>query len=498
MVAGFGAVEGGPAIMRINRTLPLTDAVALAILIAVGTLLRLYRLDTGLWLDEIISLLDSIRPPLTRILTHFPSNNDHPLYSVLAHLSVDLFGEGAFALRLPAALFGVAAIPLLYFVGRAIADRGEALAAATVLTVSYHHVWFSQNARGYTALLFCVLLATYMLTRWLDTGRRLFLVGYAVVTAFGAYAHLTMVLVSVSHALALAVAWLAEPRESRIRRESLTLASAFGGAALLSVTFYAPMFADVNLFFSTQTATATEVATPVWATLAAVRGLQVGFGAAWGIAVGGVVFGLGLWSHWQSRRAVALLIALPVPVTLLLALALDRPIFPRFVFFAFGFALLIAMRGASVAGRLVATLAGGRVAAFAGSTAVLGLFTLAAVAVSVRSLPHNYRLPKQDYEQAVAFVERTKLTTDIPVVVGEPAATPVQRYLGRPWPRVYSGPELRRLREEGAPVWVVYTFPSYIEANDPELWTMLQEECSEAGIFEGTVEGGTISVRYCR
>jgi mannosyltransferase len=164
------------------------DVIFVVTLIVIGTGLRFYRIDTGLWFDEILTLLDSVRSPLTRILTHFPGNNDHPLYSVLAHLSVSRFGESPWALRLPSALFGVATIPLLYAVGLAISDRREAAAAATILTVSYHHVWFSQNARGYTALLFCVLLATYVLIRWLDTGRRGFLVSYAVVTAVGSYA----------------------------------------------------------------------------------------------------------------------------------------------------------------------------------------------------------------------------------------------------------------------------------------------------------------------
>ena len=314
------------------------DAATLAILVIVGGALRFYKIDTSLWFDEIVTLLDSVRSPLSRIVTHFPSNNDHPLYSVLAHLSVDAFGEAPWVLRLPSALFGVAAIPLLYLVGLAVTDRREALASSVILTVSYHHVWFSQNARGYTALLFCVLLSTYMLIRWLDTGRRSFLIAYAIVTAVGAYAHLTMVLVSISHALAFGISWLSDVRESRIRSEWRTLVAGFIGAALLTVALYAPMVADVGSFFSTQTATATEVATPGWAIVAALRGLQVGFGAMWGVAIGTVVFAAGAWSYWRDRRAVALLILLPVPVTVLLALALNRPIFPRFVFFAMGFA----------------------------------------------------------------------------------------------------------------------------------------------------------------
>ena len=484
--------------MTTERSLRPVDVGFLAVLVIIGAGLRFYRIDTALWFDEIVTLLDSVRSPLARIVTHFPSNNDHPLYSVLAHVSVDVFGESPWVLRLPSALFGVAAIPLLYLAGIAVTDRREALGAATILTFSYHHVWFSQNARGYTALLFFVLLATYVLVRWLDTGRRAFLVAYAIATAIGAYAHLTMVLVSISHALAFGIAWSIDGRDARIPGEWRRLAGAFIGAALLTIALYVPMVADVGSFFTTQTATATEVATPAWAVVAALRGLQVGFGAIGGLAVGGAIFVAGAWSYWRDRPAVAMLILLPVPVTVLLALALNRPIFPRFVFFAMGLALLVAMRGAASIGSLAATFTAGGMPRPRAAAAMVALVAIGGVALSLRSLPYNYRWPKQDYERAVAFVERTKGAADMPIVIGEPAATPVQQYLGRPWPRVHDGQQFRRLREKGAAIWVVYTFPSYIEAGQPDLWSMLQDECTEVGAFEGTVAGGTIHVRRCQ
>jgi hypothetical protein len=96
-------------------------------------------------------------------------------------------------------------------VGRSAASRLEAGAAATILAVSYHHIWFSQNARAYTALLVCVLLSTHALVRWLDTRRGSLLAWYAAVTAVGAYAHLTMVLVSLSHALACGIERFSSP-----------------------------------------------------------------------------------------------------------------------------------------------------------------------------------------------------------------------------------------------------------------------------------------------
>src|SRR5919106_3235672 len=136
-----------------NRSLRGADVGFLVVLIILGAGLRLYRLNTGLWYDEIVTVLNSVRPPLREIVSHFPSNNDHPLYSVLAHVAVIAFGEEPWALRLPAVLFGVLTIPIIFALGLVVTNRLEAGAAALILTVSYHHIWFSQNARGYTLLL---------------------------------------------------------------------------------------------------------------------------------------------------------------------------------------------------------------------------------------------------------------------------------------------------------------------------------------------------------
>jgi uncharacterized membrane protein len=129
------------------------------------------RSDGGLWWDEIRTLIDSVRAPVAQIVTTFPSNNQHTLYSVLAHASIALFGDEAWSLRLPAALFGVATIPALYFLAREFVGRTEALLGCLLLVVSYHHVWFSQNARG-SMLAYLTVASTVLLLRGLRSAGR--------------------------------------------------------------------------------------------------------------------------------------------------------------------------------------------------------------------------------------------------------------------------------------------------------------------------------------
>ena len=69
---------------------------ALTILAAV---LRLIGINKGLWFDEIYFLIISVRHPLAEILTVFPGDTQHTLYSILARLSILGFGESARAAR---------------------------------------------------------------------------------------------------------------------------------------------------------------------------------------------------------------------------------------------------------------------------------------------------------------------------------------------------------------------------------------------------------------
>jgi len=192
------------------RSITKAEVATLVALTLAALVLRVVGSNSGLWIDEIYSLVDFFRVPLGRMVTAFPRDNHHPLYSALAHLSIGAFGEAPWSIRLPAVLFGTATIPLLYGLGRYVGSRREGLLAALLLAVSYHHVWFSQNARGYAMLAFFTVACTWALLRILEGGSRRLAFVYGASAALGAYTHLTMVFIVVGHA-AVCVALLAMP-----------------------------------------------------------------------------------------------------------------------------------------------------------------------------------------------------------------------------------------------------------------------------------------------
>ncbi len=334
---------------------------ALAVLTVSGLALRAFGLNSQLWYDEIFSLVETCRPPLWEILTRYAGDIQHPLYSVLAHVSIALLGESAWTVRLPAVMFGVASIPLLFLLGRTIASTGEGLLAAALLTVSYHHVWFSQNARGYTVLLFFTLLSTLLFYRGLESRRWPPFLGYALAAALGMYTHLTFAFVVASHALTvLLLEGHALLNPSAALRRLAAPAGAIILTGLLTVALYAPILLQVIHFYRHGTAKMKALSTPTWALLETLRGLQLGFGSQVALVGGALLVGCGLWGYWRENRPAFFLLVLPTGATVVGLVVLLGKMYPRYLFLVAGFAILIVVRGSLVLGDRVAKLASPR------------------------------------------------------------------------------------------------------------------------------------------
>ena len=364
-------------------------------LLALATCLRVYQLDAGLWYDEIVTLLRYVRPPLLDTVTQFPGDNNHPLYSVLAHGAVWILGEHPWTVRLPAMLFGLASIPMCYALGTAVTNRWEAWLAAVILTVSYHHVWFSQDARGYTALLFWALACTYWLIAWWQRRDHRYLWAYAIAAGLGAYTHLSMVFIVVSHAI-VCLGFILIDRTLKDRWSVMRVTAAtFVGSAILTLALYAPMLADMKNFIETQIPKKNE-ATMAWAFMEAIRGLQIGWGTSWVVGCAACIFLAGVVSYYRRARFALYLFLIPAPVVVLSGILLDHPLRPRFLFFQFGFVVLIVVRGAAAIGGWVADWlrrdsGSRRRVELLAATAL----TLGGVAFSLGTLPRGYAGPSK-------------------------------------------------------------------------------------------------------
>ena len=466
-----------------------------AVVTVLGLVLRSINLNGGLWVDEMYSLVESFRIPFAEALTSFPGDTHHPFYAVVTNLLIDVFGDANWVIRLPAMLAGVATIPLVYRLGVRFVAPIEALAASLLLACSYHHVWFSQNARGYTIIAMLTVLTTDLLLEIIEKGRARTIVAYAVAMGLGAYTHLTMVFGAFAHAFVVLGLQVFPDSEGRRFRSWLKPGLALVASAVVTILFYALILGDVVDFFLNRPSRLRGISTPAWAIGELGRVLSTGVGAGPGLLVGGGLFALGLLSYLRRHPLAFALFVVPGFVTIAGALAARGTMYPRFFFFLVGFAMLILARGVMVVATWAATRRYGRDATPRGLRWGLAVSVMVAL-VFIRSLGYNYAYPKQDWTGAATWLDANVPPGETVITAGV-SVWPFEEYVPRDFTAIANGEGARvdELRRQG-PVWMVYVFPRYLEATHPRLFAALPADCVEQSKFDGTLGDGDIFV--CR
>lgn len=477
--------------------------MALAAILLLATLLRAIQLNSPLWFDEVLTLVEFVRLPAPELLTKYTTTNNHILYSLAANRCVALFGESPAALRLPALLFGVASIAALWRVGVQLSSRREAGLACLLLAVSYHHVWFSQNARGYTGILFFTLLGTSLFVQGMRRPSRVLWLGYAAAVALGLYTHLSSVFVFASHG----IVYLALAVRARVRGPDARHPGAaqwwplfgFGLAALLTLQLYAIVLPQVWDSFATQQAGSggqrvEDWTNPVWTLLELARGLGLGAASVVAAAAVAAVAGIGFGSLSRRDAMIGGLIALPVGLTLATLMALSFHIWPRYFLASMGFALLAGVRGCFVVGEMIASRWWQR----AGGGALLGtLATTFVVLASLALLPANYRHPKQDFPGARDYVESARAPSEAVVAIGL-AIYPYANYYAPGWQQADSLAAFDQIAQSSDRIWVVSSFPTYLRSIHPDLVERLARDFELVREFPGTLGDGGVSVYRSR
>jgi 4-amino-4-deoxy-L-arabinose transferase-like glycosyltransferase len=165
----------------------------LCLVIAVGGILRLYGLDfQSLWLDEGLQYHVAAHNSITELF--FQKRSFHPPLSFAINHFFLLIGESDFLLRLPSALFGIASLPVLYVLAKDLTSARNSLFVVLVLAISPFHLWYSQDGRMYSQLLFFSLLSSALLIQALRRGKARWWIYYTLAGAAGMYTHVFMML----------------------------------------------------------------------------------------------------------------------------------------------------------------------------------------------------------------------------------------------------------------------------------------------------------------
>jgi hypothetical protein len=308
---------------------------------------------------------------------------------------------------------------------------------------------------------------------------------YAIAAALGVYTHLNMVFVTAGQLVIYAVGLQAR------RKAPPGVLIGFCLAGLFALLLYALVLPQV---ISYMLATKTIIArwnNPLWTLSEFVTGMQMGFAGSVGAIVALVIFGAGLLSYLRTSPTVVYLLIIPALLCAAVVMGLKHRLWPRYFFFAMGFAALVAVRGAMLLGALAARLpgVGSKQAVRAGTALCAGL-----IFVSALSAPAAYG-PKQDYLGALAFVEANRESGDAVVTAGV-AYFPYQKLYRRDWESVESLERLDSIRANAKRTWLIYTLSPQIETSFPEIMASIRRDFKVIGQFPGTLGGGTLYV--CR
>jgi hypothetical protein len=130
----------------------------------VGGFLRVLMLGIkGMWLDETFSVWMSHHNILDMLQWIVRIDQHPPLYYLLLHYWIARYGDTPYYARMFSALFGTATIPVIYLIGKRMAGEVVGLAAAIFLALSPFNIYYAQEARMYTLLMFNAAMAIYAL-----------------------------------------------------------------------------------------------------------------------------------------------------------------------------------------------------------------------------------------------------------------------------------------------------------------------------------------------
>ena len=464
--------------------------VAISVITLIAALLRYYRIGSDLWLDEITPIVDYAHLPAAQVMGSYLRTNNHLLNTLLTKLSIASFGESERSIRLPAVLFGIATIPVFYWVARLALSRWASVMATAVLAVSYHHIFFSQNARGYSAALFFALATSGLLIRALGDDKpwrwSLYVIG--MVSGFASLAQTAFVFAA-HIVVGLIALFQIRKRGGSAAPLAKRLATVFGISGFLSFQLYATplpeMYAVISHLYLREATGFAPFTLTFFHEIA--RGLTSGLGGVFPtvvflvIGVGGIVFLIR--TNWMLAAALGL----PPVLTAAFLLVRGLSFSPRF------FLLLLPLG-------ILAILAAAESPAMRHPRRSVLLGALLIVA-SLFSLRRYYTTPKQPYRAAIYYLERTRRPGEKFLVLY--AAEQGFRYYV---PRISVKDRdayayIRTSKSFDSVVAlthandrVVTTFPRVLHADVPELSERLESDWSVQRVFPATIGDGQITI----
>ena len=472
------------------------DLAVLLFILLLAAVLRTAGLNAPLWYDEIWTVDTHIRHSWGEMMREY-SMNHHYFFSMKAKLVSQVFGEEAWVYRFPAVLFGVGVVAAIWWLAKEVAGAWIAHVSALLVALSYHQVWFSQNARGYTELAFWSTLGLIFFLRGVHRPTFSTWVAFGLTAAAAVFTHLTGAFFYV----ALGLVWLMSlitgfGRGPLTREWVLQPLMGVAIAFVLILLAYLPILPSIagtvgDVSSTSAVDTMQEYQNPLWTV---VEGLRTAIGNTGPltliVGVGGVIaLAFGAVGAHSTQPLFFPTIAMHIVVTLVILLALGMRVWPRFFFVDIGLVIILAVIGCQYGAGVVARGLGRP--RFGGLLFATGV--LAMVAVSLFLLPRNYAAPKQDLAGAFALVEETRTPSERIFAIN-PGGAIFESHFNADWTTIGDSKGYTEAMAQPGPVALVVLFPNRMFRVIPQLGQDAEEQLELVQAFAGTLGDGRVLV----
>jgi len=175
--------------LECDTTLHRWEPYALAGLAVVSLAARLYDLTgESLWYDEAYSVWTS-RMDIGSASRLWDWQVEFPLYYLLLHYWIRLFGSGEWAVRVFGSLAGAATIVPLWLWARDVGGPYVAVAAGALLALNPYHVWYSQEVRMFPWAVLATVVSSLAFGRLMHSGGWGWWALHAASTGLGFHLH---------------------------------------------------------------------------------------------------------------------------------------------------------------------------------------------------------------------------------------------------------------------------------------------------------------------
>jgi mannosyltransferase len=297
---------------------------ALIVLLAASAFIRSRYIGGEFWMDEAITtgIASHSLSAIPGILRH---DGSPPLFYLLLHVWMSIFGSGESATHALTLLIGLLTIPVGMWAGWSLFGRRAGLMAAVLFAFSTFLTQYAQETRMYELMGLLGLVATTAFIHGFIYRRRKYLILFAVCEALMLYTHAWGMFYAAGSLLALIPVYRASSDRRGLLRDA---AMAYAGAGILFLPWL-PNFIYQATHTGAPWAPPPRFGAPVLLSRDLIGGDRITIGLVLGTVVGlGYLF---TRAYRRTRDATVLWALITLPAATLLLAWLASQVTPAFV-----------------------------------------------------------------------------------------------------------------------------------------------------------------------